>query len=175
MMIVLLLLLSASISIASAYSRDGATAYLNKVQPTTYGKLLFSKLMIPLVVGAVGTITTTAVFASHSGLGAGNNVLFGLTAYFFYVAHLFWSAEMDLMNPQYAQYATFAGQSHNVNENKSIILCFALAILASGAELLLAMESVGVAWIKMVCIAFALCAMKVWSYFIKIKVFYKEK
>lgn len=175
LMIVLLLLLSANIGIASAYSRDGATAYLNKVQPTTYGKLLFSKLLIPLAVGALGTIATTVVFASHSGLGAGNNVMFGLTAYLLYVTHLFWSAEMDLMNPQYAQYATFAGQSNNVNENKSTILCFVLAILASVVELLLAMESVSVAWIKMTAIALAFCAVKVWSYFIKIKVFYKEK
>ena len=175
LMIVLLLLLSANIGIASAYSRDGATAYLNKVQPTTYGKLLFSKLIIPMVVGAVGTIATTTVFASHSGLGAGNNVMFGLTAYLFYLTHLFWSAEMDIMNPQYAQYATFAGQSNNVNENKSMILCFALSILAAGVELLLALEGVRVAWIKMTCIALVFCAVKIWSYFIKIKVFYKEK
>lgn len=175
LLIVLLFMLSSSIRIASAYSRDGATAYLNKVQPTTYGKLLFSKLVIPLLVGALGIIVTTYVFSRHSGLGTQSNVLFGCTAYLFFVTHLFWSAEMDIMNPQYTQYATFAEQSNNPNENKSTLLCFILAFLAAGVELLLALEGVNVAWIKVSLIALALCALKIWTYFIKIKVFYKEK
>ena len=175
LLIVLLFMLSSSIRVASAYSRDGATAYLNKVQPTTYGKLLFSKLVIPLLVGALGIIVTTYVFSRHSGLGTQNNVLFGCTAYLFFVTHLFWSAEMDIMNPQYTQYATFAEQSNNPNENKSTLLCFILAFLAAVVELLLALEGVNVAWIKVSLIALALCALKIWTYFIKIKVFYKEK
>ena len=175
LLIVLLFMLSSSIRVASAYSREGATAYLNKVQPTTYGKLLFSKLVIPLLVGALGIIVTTYVFSRHSGLGTQNNVLFGCTAYLFFVTHLFWSAEMDIMNPQYTQYATFAEQSNNPNENKSTLLCFILAFLAAVVELLLALEGVNVAWIKVSLIALALCALKIWTYFIKIKVFYKEK
>ena len=175
LLIVLLFMLSSSIRVASAYSRDGATAYLNKVQPTTYGKLLFSKLVIPLLVGALGIIVTTYVFSRHSGLGTQNNVLFGCTAYLFFVTHLFWSAEMDIMNPQYTQYATFAEQSNNPNENKSTLLCFILAFLAAVVELLLALEGVNVAWIKVSLIALALCALKIWTYFNKIKVFYKEK
>ncbi len=175
LMITLLFLLSGSIRIASAYSKDGSTAYLNKVQPSTYGKLLFSKLVIPLIVGGVGVVVTTIVFSLHSGLGTVNNMLFGCTAYFFYATHLLWSAEMDIMNPQYAQYATFAGQSNNPNENKSTILCFVLAFLVSIAVLLLSLENVSGAWIKVSLIGLAFCAFKFWSYFIKIKVFYKEK
>lgn len=175
LMIVLLFMMSASIHLASAYSRDGATAYLNKVQPTTYGKLLFSKLIIPLVVGAVGMIVTTVVFSRHSGLDFSNNCMFGLTAYFFYVAHILWSAEMDLMNPQYTQYATFAEQTSNPNENKSTILCFVLAFLVAIVELLLALEGVSAAWTKVCLIGLVVCAFKLWSFFIKIKVFYKEK
>ena len=82
---------------------------------------------------------------------------------------------MDIMNPQYTQYATFAEQSNNPNENKSTLLCFILAFLAAAVELLLALEGVNVAWIKVSLIALALCALKIWTYFIKIKVFYKEK
>lgn len=175
LMIVLLFLLSGNIRVASAYSKDGSTAYLNKVQPSTYGKLLFSKLVIPLIVGAIGVIATTIVFAGHSTLSPLNNALFGCTAYLFYVTHLFWSAEMDIMNPQYSQYATFADQSNNPNENKSTLLCFVLAFLVSIAVLLLSLESVSAAWIKVSLVALVFCAVKIWSYFIKIKVFYKEK
>ncbi|MBR2442027.1 MAG: hypothetical protein IKB20_03070 [Clostridia bacterium] len=175
LLIVLLFMLSGSIRIASAYSKDGSTAYLNKVQPSTYGKLLFAKLVIPLLVGFVGVAVTTYVFSTHSGLSTRNNILFGATVYLFYATHLLWSAEMDLMNPQYAQYATFANQTNNPNENKSTILCFVLSFLVAGATLLLSLENVSAAWIKVSLIGLAFCVFKTWSYFIKIKVFYKEK
>lgn len=175
LLIVLLFMLSGSIRIASAYSKDGSTAYLNKVQPSTYGKLLFAKLVIPLLVGFVSAVATTIVFAGHSGLGLRSNILFGVTAYLFYATHLLWSAEMDLMNPQYAQYATFASQTNNPNENKSTILCFVLSFLVAVVTLLLSLENVSGAWIKVSLIGLVFCAFKTWSYFIKIKVFYKEK
>jgi hypothetical protein len=175
LLIVLLFMLSGSIRIASAYSKDGSTAYLNKVQPSTYGKLLFAKLVLPLIVGLVGVAVTTYVFAGHSGLSLRNNILFGATAYLFYATHLLWSAEMDLMNPQYSQYATFANQANNPNEGKSTILCFVLSFLVAGVTLLLSLESVAGAWIKVSLIGLAFFAFKLWSYFIKIKVFYKEK
>ncbi len=175
LLIVLLFMLSGSIRIASAYSKDGSTAYLNKVQPSTYGKLLFAKLVIPLIVGFASAVATTVVFARHSGLGTLENVLFGATAYLFYATHLIWSAEMDLMNPQYAQYATFASQTNNPNENKSTILCFVISFLVAVVTLLLSLESVSSAWIKVSLIGLVFCAFKTWSYFIKIKVFYKEK
>lgn len=175
LLIVMLFMLSGSIRMASAYSKDGSTAYLNKVQPSTYGKLLFAKLVIPLLVGLAGVAVTTYVFAGHSGLSTRNNILFGATAYFFYATHLLWSAEMDLMNPQYAQYATFASQTNNPNENKSTILCFLLSFLVAGGTLFLSLESVASAWIKVSLVGLVLLVFKAWSYFIKIKVFYKEK
>lgn len=175
LLIVLLFLTSANVRIASAYSRDGSTAYLNKVQPSTFGKLLSSKLFINLVIGAAGVILTSAVFANYSGLSWWENILFALTAYAVYVCHLFWSAEMDIMNPQYTQYATFAEQSNNPNENKSTLLCFFLAFLMAIVLLLLSFEGMAVAWIKITAISLVLCAVKICTYFLKIKVFYKEK
>lgn len=173
--IVLLFLMGSSISIASAYSRDGSTAYLNKVQPSTYGKLLFSKLCINLVIGGIGVLVTTIVFSRYSGLTPVCNIMFGLTTYFLYVAHLFWSAEMDIMNPQYEQYATFAEQSNNPNENKSTLLCFFLALFGGVFFLLFSFEGLTGAWVRATCVSAVICAMKICTYFLKIKVFYKEK
>ena len=175
LLICLLFLTGANVNIASAYSRDGSTAYLNKVQPFTYGKLLVAKLFFNLVIGFIGIVTTTFVFAHFSGLSILQNVLFGVTCMAVYTCHLFWSGELDLMNPQYSQYATFSEQSNNPNENMSMVLCFVLAFLITLAFLLLSFENMLGAWIKVAVISIALCALKIWSYFIKIKVFYKEK
>ena len=133
-LVMLLIVLSTNIDIASSYSRDGSSAYLNKVQPAPYEKLLFSKLLIPMLVTLVGVAYTTFVFATFTTfvpkptLSVPDVICLGLTVYFVYVAHLFSSAEMDIMNPQHAQYATFNEQANNPNENLSGLSAVIVAI-----------------------------------------------
>lgn len=173
--IVLLFMLSANIRMASAYSKDGFAAYLNKVQPSTYGSLLFAKLTVNMVMGLVGVIITTVVYSFYYTAGSVNLGLFALAAYAVFVAHLFWSGEMDIMNPQYEQYATFSEQSNNPNENKSSLLMFLLSFLFAFAVFLLVPEGIALTWWKAAGVAIALAAFKIYTFFLKIKVYYKEK
>lgn len=174
-LIVLLFMLSANIRMSCAYSKDGFSAYLNKIQPSTYGALLFSKLTVNMVIGFIGILVTGIVYGYYKALDFGNLTLFMLSAYLIYVAHLFWSGEMDIMNPQYEQYATFSEQSNNPNENKSSILVFVLSFLLAIVMLLLSLENVNTAWIKVCLISAVLAGMKIFTFFLKIKVYYKEK
>ncbi len=175
LLIIMLFMLSANISLASIYSRDGASSYLNKVQPSTYFQLLFSKLTPNLVFGLLGVTVTTLMYSNHSSLDPLSSVLFGATAYFAYIAHMFWSAELDIMNPQYEQYATFAQQTNNPNENKATFIAFIESFLFAFVAIFLSMEGVQMAWIKLSIIAFVLAVLKATTYILKIKVFYKEK
>ena len=175
LLIVLLFTLSANVRLSSAYSKDGFSAYLNKVQPSTYGSLLFSKLTVNLAIGFVGIVLTTIVYANYGALNTTQLILFAVTVYALYVAHAFWSAELDIMNPQYAQYATFSEQSNNPNENKSTLLSFALAFVTAVLMLVLSLEDTQKVWIKLLCLSLALATFRVWAFFIKIKVYYKEK
>jgi hypothetical protein len=175
LIIVLLFMLSANVRLSSVYSKDGFSAYLNKVQPSTYGSLLFSKLTVNLVVGFFGVILTTIVYAQYGALNVRQLFLFATTVYFVFVAHAFWSAEMDIMNPQTSQYATFSEQSNNPNENKSTGLAFGMAFVWGVGQLLLAMENSNIVWWKLFGVALVLLAFRIWAFFIKIKVYYKEK
>jgi hypothetical protein len=175
LLIIMLFMLSANISLASIYSRDGASSYLNKVQPSTYFQLLFSKLTPNLVFGLIGIVITTLMYSAHSSLDGLSSFLFGATAYLAYVAHMFWSAELDIMNPQYEQYATFSQQTNNPNENKATLIAFAMSFLFTFVAIFLSMEGVQAAWIKVSIIALVLAILKATTYILKIKVFYKEK
>ena len=174
-LIVLLFMLSANIRLSSAYSKDGFSAYLNKVQPSTYGSLLFAKLTVNMAIGLLGVIVTTIVYSIYCDVSGVSYPLFAATSYLFFVAHLFWSGELDIMNPQYEQYATFSEQSNNPNENKSSLLTFAIGFLAALVLFLLALEGPTVAWIKLLIFSVVFTAFRIFSYFIKIKVYYKEK
>ena len=82
---------------------------------------------------------------------------------------------MDLMNPQYEQYATFSEQSNNPNENKSALLTFLLAFAFAIVVFLLMGEGVNKIWIKTTIVSALMAAFKIFTFFLKIKVYYKEK
>ena len=172
--IVLLFMLSANIRIASAYSKDGSSAYLNKLQPSSCAKLLFAKLTVNMVVGAIGVIITSIVYGSYHALLITEMVLFAFSVYFVFTAHLFGSAQLDIMNSQAAQYATFSGQSNNPNENKSIIQAFILSLFFAAAWMGLALENTQVSWIKILFVSFVYMCVKIYFYLMKIKVYYRE-
>jgi len=175
-LIVLLFMLSANIRLSSAYSKEGFAARMNKVQPSAHGsRLLFSKLTVNMAIGLIGIIITTIVYAQYYQAGSVNLWLFGGTAYFVYLAHLFWSGELDLMNPQYEQYATFSEQSNNPNENKSTLLAFFLAFIFALCVFLLMGEGVTKIWIKAFIVSIIFSAFRIFVYFLKIRVYYKEK
>lgn len=175
-LIILLLMLSANIRVSSAYSKEGYAAHLNKTQPSAHGsRLLFSKLTVNMAFGFVGVIVATVIYSLYYTPQSVNLWLFGFTVYAIYVAHLFWCGEMDLMNPQYEQYATFSEQTNNPNENKASLLMFVIAFLFAIAEFLLISEGITRTWIKAALVALVLVAFKVFTFFLKIKVYYKEK
>lgn len=174
-LIMLLILLSSNISVASCYSRDGSAAYLNKIQPTGYEGLLISKLICPMLTALAGTIISVGVFSSFSALSPINNILLGLTVYLTYIAHLFWSAEMDVMKPQYEQYATFNEQANNPNENMSAVLVFVMSLMVFAASLFLSLDSAVGVWLKLFVASLLASSAKVTTFITKIKVFYKEK
>ena len=81
---------------------------------------------------------------------------------------------MDIMNPQTEQYATTGGHSNNPNENKSNLFAFLLAFLFFIVSLLLFTEGITVAWIKVMCIALAFMIARIYLFFAKVQVYYKE-
>ena len=82
---------------------------------------------------------------------------------------------MDIMNPQYEQFATFSAQSNNPNENKSSLLSFLLSFAFAFVIFLLVPEGIILTWIKAFLVATGLALFKAFTFFLKIKVYYKEK
>ena len=173
--IILLMMLMTNIDIASVYSRDGSSSYLNKVQPTPYAILLFSKLIFPMIIALIGLLFTINIFAIEAGLARNDAILIGVMIYGIYIAHLFTSAESDIMNPQYEQYATFNEQANNPNETSSGVSALLFSAIAAVAAFFLSSRSDAGVWLKLAIVAVCLAVLKVFTYLSKIKAFYKEK
>ena len=173
--IILLIMLMTNIDIASVYSRDGSSSYLNKVQPTPYATLLLSKLIFPMIIALIGLILTVNIFAIEAGLAKNDAIMIGIMIYGIYIAHLFTSAESDIMNPQYEQYATFNEQANNPNETSSGVMALLFSAGIFGISFFLTSRSDVGAWLKLAIAASCFALFKVLTYLSKIKAFYKEK
>ena len=148
---------------------------MNKVQPAPYVTLLISKLLFPAVIALVGLFFTINIFSIEAELAKNDAICIGIMIYGVYVAHLFSSAESDIMNPQYEQYATFNDQANNPNETGAGIGALIISAAVFAIALFLSSRSdVGV-WVKLAIAGVLYGAFKVFTYFSKIKAFYKEK
>ena len=173
-LIMLLIMLMTNIDIASVYSRDGASSYLNKVQPAPFAALLVSKLIFPMIIALVGLVFSMNIFAIESGLDPINGLQIAIFIYGVYIAHLFSAAESDIMKPQYKQYATFSDQINNPNETNAGAMAVIIPAVAFAAALFLSSRSdVGV-WTKLAIVGVVFAAFKIVTYLMTIKAFYKE-
>ena len=174
-LIVLLMTLSSNVNMASVFSREGASAYVDKVNPAPYSVVLGSKLVLGGVVNVISITVSVIIINVFANLGVVSTVMLCLGICGVYVAHLFWSAEMDVMNPQNLQYQTTGSEQKNPNETKSIIAGFLSSAIFAFITFFLMQENVRVAFIKTAIVALIFLLARVYLFFTRVKLYYKEK
>ena len=174
-LIIMLVALNSNCSVASIYSRDGRSSYLIKTQPVKHYVLLFSRLIPIAATVCTSLFATMAVIFATTRLYAIDIVTLILSLIFIYLAHMFYSAELDIMNPQHEIYATMGNYDGNPNEVKSTLLAFIISFVTAGATFLLLIEGRGFVYIKLLLVGLVAAICCAWSYFNKIKLYYKEK
>lgn len=175
-LIMLLIVLSSNTYASSIFSQDGRSSYLIKVQPSKYQPLLIAKLAFNTILMMLAFIATGIVLYYNMKLDVVKIILIMLTVIFIYFAHLFYSAELDIMNPQVELYATIGNSDKNPNETKSTVLTFLISFVVFGIFLFLLTEDAGnITYIKMAFICLIIMLFRLYMLFNKIKLYYKEK
>ena len=180
-LLTILPLLASNSTIATLYSKEGRTAYLNKSNPVSPFIPLISKLLFNLLFSIPSIVACSIIFANFSGLGAFIAILFSLSALLIQYAHIFFCAAQDLMNPQNEAYATTGSDFNNPNESKATIVAFvgsfaiAIAFYFMLTESMRLHENYVSAFIRLFIIAVGLFAGLLLLFIMKIKAFYYEK
>lgn len=174
-LIVLLISLSSNTVIASTFSKEGNSAYLNKVNPTEYKIPLSAKLVLNALLCVASIVVSTVIIAVFSKMSVLTGILLGVSLVSVYLAHLFWSAELDIMNPQNRLYQTTGSQARNPNETKSTILAFAISAIFAFVCFFLLKENPAVVYWKVLFLSLALLVTRTYLYLTRIKLYYKEK
>ena len=175
-LIILLVALNANCYASSIFSKDGRSSYLIKTQPSKYPILILSKLL-PNTVFMVGSfILTFVIVLKTTSLGFLNALILIAALGCIYLAHMLYSAELDLMNPQIELYATMGNNDNNPNEMKSTITSFLISFLVTAITVVLILENSGTyTYAKLFIVSFIALCIKTLLFFQKIKLYYKEK
>ena len=180
-LLTILPLLASNSLIATLYSKEGRTAYLNKSNPVSPFIPLVSKLLFNLVFSIPSIVACAIIFANFSGLGVFIAILFSLSALLIQYAHIFFCAAQDLMNPQNEAYATTGNDFNNPNEAKATIVAFVMSFIIAGAFYLMLTESMRLyenymsAFVRLFILSLALFGGLLYLFIKKIKAFYYDK
>ena len=180
-LLTILPLLASNSIIATLYSKEGRTAYLNKSNPVSPFVPLISKLLFNLLFCIPSIVACSIIFANFSGLGVFLAILFSLSVLLIQYAHIFFSAAQDIMNPQNEAYATFGSDFNNPNESKATIAAFIASFVIAIAFYFMLTESMRMfgnyvsAFIRLFLISAALFAGFLFLFIMKIKAFYYDK
>ncbi len=174
-LIILLVALNANCSSASIFSKDGRSSYLIKTQPSKYPILILSKLMPNTVFVCASIFATFTVMINTLSLGVGELIVLMCGIGFIYLAHMLYSAELDLMNPQIELYATVGSSENNPNETKSTVMAFLVSFITALAVFLLLAEGSGRVALKVFIVGLGLLCYRVYIFFAKLRLYYNEK
>lgn len=166
--------------VATYYSREGRSGYMKKVKPVFAAYPLFAKLFFNIIFSIPSVIITSYIFGSLNNIGNNNIIYFSFAILLLHLAHMFYSAMIDVMNPQNEKYATTGNDVDNPNEKKSTIFAFVISFLYAIISYKLLSESklfynnLSVGMIKILLISL-ISFISILSLFIKrIKAFYYE-
>ena len=98
-----------------------------------------------------------------------------LSVEFIFFAHMFYSAQLDLMNPQSQLYASVGSTVSNPNETKSTVSAFLISFITAGVVFFLLFEGEGYVYSKLILVSLGALIYRTWMFFSMLKLYYKEK
>ncbi len=173
-LIILLILLTSNERTASSLSRDGDAIHQLKTTPVNVYSTVISKFSINLFVSFVSLTLTTIVLTTMADLPLNQAWSVTTIAFLISIAHILWSVEMDILNPQYRFYKGGTHQSSNPNQNKSVGIAFLLSFFLAFWTFFLLLENESVAWIKLIVLCIGILAVRMFFFISRVKAYFRE-
>ncbi len=176
LLIILLVVLNSNCYAASIFSRDGRSNYLIKTHPAKYILVIMAKLLPGASFAALALLATLIVNLTTMSLSPINTLMYMASLGMIYLAHMFYCAELDLMNPQVELYATVGSSESNPNETKATVFAFIISFATALIVFLLLLDRTGInVYLKMTVVSLGALIYRFKLFFTKIKLYYKEK
>ena len=180
-LIISLPLFASNAIIATSFSAEGRAAYIKKTKPVNVTWPLTAKLLPNLVGSLFSVLISISVFNYFADLSFGFVAMLFIGILFMHYGHIFFSATLDLMNPQNEQFATTGELHGNANENISTVSAFVLSAIYAFVSFVFLGESsttpggLTLAYAKLMLLGVIVFVAAFYMYSMKIKAYYYEK
>lgn len=175
MLVSLLIVCSQNVQYASFLSVDGNARPIAKTQPIVPQIAISSRLLVRVIIMILSVSASTFLWADVAKLSGGDAVMLAFVVLFCGLAHLLWSAEMDVMHSQSDQYATVGVSFDNPNERNSTIIGFLLSGIVAFFLYFLMGEGQTAAILKILIVTLVFLVARVWLFFTRIRLYYAER
>ncbi|MCM1289745.1 MAG: hypothetical protein NC132_04465 [Corallococcus sp.] len=174
-LVILMTALSFNTAYASVYSRDGGARNLEKTRPVKMLTITCSRLVTRAVLLVVSSVFAVILYAAVSGTSAGEAAMLCFIVIFTGLAHLLWSAELDVMNPKTENFQTLGLDYDNPNERKAMLIATVLSAVVAFVLYFLSNESIVKALVKVLIVTAVLLGARAYLFFVRCKLYYAEK
>lgn len=169
----LILLMASNIASATALSREGSEFYLLKTAPMKTSIITWAKITVNFVFSSVVVIITTIALGMVGILEVSAVFNIGIVLLLINTGHIFWSYELDLMNPKMFEFAQTQSVDDNPNATKSILIGTAIAFLSAAILVALLFEDYKSGWLRMILMALAFLGARLYLLINKINVYFE--
>ncbi len=166
-LMLLVTVLTSNAYLAHAYSRDGAARNLIKTRPADFRLLLVSRLLLRAVLSTLSILLAVLLFGAVSGAPVSQTAGFLVMAVCLNLAHILWSAEIDVMNPE----------AVSSSKNSALATTFGVIIsvlFALGYYLLAGSGGTSAFW-KLAVLAVLFLGLRAFLYFERVRIYFVEK
>ena len=175
-LIILLVILNSNCYTASIFSRDGRSNYLLKTHPAKYIMVILAKLVPNTTFVCLSLLITSGITLATLSVSTLNTIFLMLSLAMIYLAHMLYSAELDLMNPQIELYATVGSSESNPNETKATVSAFIISFAVAAALLVLLVTYGRISvYAKLLFASACALAYRIYLFLINVKLYFKEK
>ena len=171
-LIISLILLASSVSVASIYSREGKAVQQTISAPQDLRYILTSKLLLRFLLMTGSIIFTIVVYSMHCSIAYVRMDILFFCFYFLYLGHLLWSAELDYFNPMPHLYTTASGGA-TINKNEALSALFAIlfSVLFTLLTLLFVQESIIEGFYRLLIFSTIFLVARIALFFLKIRAY----
>ena len=174
-MITINILSANNANVASAISSEGNEFAVLKTAPSNTSVICWAKIAVTACVNMVALVLTFIMFRLITTLSAVDLVLLAVLLVMTTMGHILWSFQLDINNPRILDYATKGNNVvDNVNIGKAVVIGFMVATLFGGLAFVLMLDNVASGWVRLLAIAAAFLAARIYLLRRNIKVYFNE-
>ena len=173
-LICLLMLTASNTHTAAAISSEGGEFGLLKTAPSDTKKVAWAKMIMNFVVSTLFIGATVAVLSSAQNVVSENLWQIAVVLVLVNSGHILWSFQLDLRNPQLAEYNEKREGAENKNKASSILCGTIMSVFMAFVTIFFLLDNVDQAWIRIIGIAAGFFVLRLFLFVNNLFVYFRE-